>query len=58
MNISYLRDRVCSIFNGAGKFCLAHGLRQLTREAKTDVIWLQTTLTKKPPNDGVGRQTT
>ena len=28
---SYLLDRVCSIFSGAGKFCLAHGLRQLTR---------------------------
>ena len=23
-----------SIFSGAGKFCLAHGLRQLTRDAK------------------------
>ena len=31
------RDRVCSIFSGAGKFCLAHGLRQLTRDAKNDV---------------------
>ena len=26
-------DRVCSIFSGAGKFCLAHGLRQLTHAA-------------------------
>ena len=25
-----------SIFSGAGKFCLAHGLRQLTREVKSD----------------------
>ena len=28
---SYLLDRDCSIFSGVGKFCLAHGLRQLTR---------------------------
>ena len=27
--ISYLCERVCSIFSGAGKFCLAQGLRQL-----------------------------
>ena len=31
---SYLWDRVCSIFSGAGKFCLAHGLRHLTRDVK------------------------
>ena len=31
---SYLSDRVCSIFNGAGKCCLAHGLRQLSRQVK------------------------
>ena len=31
------RDRVCSIFSGAGKFCLVHGLRQLTRDFKSDV---------------------
>ena len=29
-HFSKLRDRVCSIFSGTGKFCLAHGLRQLT----------------------------
>ena len=28
---------MCSIFSGAGKFCLAHGLRQLTRDGKSDV---------------------
>ena len=33
----YLRDRICSIFSGPGKFCLAHGLRQLTRDVKNDV---------------------
>ena len=37
----------CSIFSGAGKFCLAHGLRQLTRDTKSDVICLQTTLTRR-----------
>ena len=31
VDFPYLLDRVCSIFSGAGKFCLAHGLRQLTR---------------------------
>ena len=25
-------------FSGAGKLCLAHGLRQLTRDTKSDVI--------------------
>ena len=33
----YLWDRVCSMFGGAGKFCLAHGLRQLTHDFKSDV---------------------
>ena len=37
---SYLWDRVCSIFSGAGKFCCAHGLRQLTRDIKvTSVVY-------------------
>ena len=31
----------CSIFRGAGKFCFAHGLRQLTRDAIFDVSYLQ-----------------
>ena len=35
--LSYLWDRVCSIFSGAGKFCLAHGPGQLTRDVKDDV---------------------
>ena len=34
---SYLRNRVCSIFSVAGKFCLAHGLRQLTCDVKNDI---------------------
>ena len=34
---SYLWNGVCSILSGAGKFCLAHGLRQLSRDAKLDV---------------------
>ena len=38
----YLRDRVCSIFSGARKLCLAHGLRQLTQDTKSDVSCLQT----------------
>ena len=29
---SYLWDRVCSFFSGAGKFCLAHGLGQPTQD--------------------------
>ena len=37
VKLSYLGDRVCSIFSGAGKFCLAHGLRQLTCDIKHDV---------------------
>ena len=28
---------MCSIFSGAGKFCLAHELGQLTRDVKSDV---------------------
>ena len=43
----YLWDRVCSIFNDAGKFCLAHGLRQLTRDTKSDVSCLQTLRTRR-----------
>ena len=36
--ISYLGDRLCSILSGAGKFCLAHGLRQLIRDTKNDSV--------------------
>ena len=32
-----LSDRDCSIFSSAGKYCLAHWLRQLTRDIKSDV---------------------
>ena len=35
--ISCLWDRVCSSYSGAGKFCLAHELRQLTHNVKHDV---------------------
>ena len=38
---SYLWDRLCSIFSSAGKFCLAHGLRQLTRDTIYDISCLQ-----------------
>ena len=34
---SYLRYGVCSFCSGAGKFCVAHGLGQLTRDIKSDV---------------------
>ena len=34
---SYLCDRICSIFSGAGKFRLAHRLKQLTRNVNSDV---------------------
>ena len=30
-------QRLCSIFSDAGKFCLSQGLRQLTRDVKSDV---------------------
>ena len=30
-------SRVCSFFSEAGKFCLAHGLRQPKRDVKSDV---------------------
>ena len=33
----YKPDRVCFIFSAAGKFSLALGLRQLTRNVKSDV---------------------
>ena len=32
-------------FSGVGKFCLTHGLRQLTYNTKIDVSGLQTTFT-------------
>ena len=31
------QDRVCSIFSNAGKFCIAHGLRQFMSDVKSDV---------------------
>ena len=34
---SYLWDRICSILSGAGKFCLAHGLKQLAHDVKNDI---------------------
>ena len=34
----YLSDSVCSIFSGVGKFCSAHGSRQLIRNTQIDVI--------------------
>ena len=54
--LSYQRDRLCSILSDAGKFCLAHGLRQLTPNVKHDIRTLDITsdLTfapRKAPND-------
>ena len=56
---------MCTIFSDAGKFCLAHRLRQLTRDSKTDVSCLHTLLTMLTRINedlqmtfGVGRQTT
>ena len=46
-------------FSGAGKFRLAHGLRQLIRDVKSDVRILNFrsdvtySLKRKTPNDGV-----
>ena len=37
MFFSYLWDRICPIFSGAGKFCLSHGLGQLTGLVKSNV---------------------
>ena len=37
----------CSIFSGIGIFHLAHGLRQHTRDTKSDVSCLQTFLTRR-----------
>ena len=34
--LAMLWDRICSIFSDAGKFCIAHGLRQLTHNVKSD----------------------
>ena len=41
------------MLSGAGKFCLAHGLRQLTGDTKSDVNCLQTLHTRRneSPND-------
>ena len=44
---SYLWDRVISIFSGAGKFWLGHGLRQVTRDTKIGVSCLQTILIRR-----------
>ena len=44
---SYLCERVCSSFSDAGKFCLAPGLREFTRDTKSDVSYLQTHLNEK-----------
>ena len=41
---------MCSIFRGAGKFGRVHGLRQLTRDTKSDVICLQKLLTRRNEN--------
>ena len=48
---SFLSDNVCFIFSGAGKFCLAYGLRQLTRDVKSDVRTLnfRSDVTNAPP---------
>ena len=57
----YLRDRVCSIFSGAGKFCLAHGLRQLAQDTKSDVSCVQKSFTcpneKLPMTFRIGHHT-
>ena len=37
LSIFFLPMRVCSIFSRAGKFFLAHGLRQLTCDIKSDI---------------------
>ena len=51
------RHSLFYFFRGAGKFCLANGLRQLTRDAKSDVRTLNFRTDvifaspRKPPND-------
>ena len=53
--------RTLFYFSGAGKFCLIHGLRQLTRDTISDISYLQTLLTRRNENlqmtFGVGRHT-
>ena len=43
--------RVCSIFSGAGIFCVAHGLGQLTRDVQSDfrTINFSSDVTFTPP---------
>ena len=54
---SNLCNRLCSILSGAGKFCLANGLRLLTRDVKSDVRTLNFRIgfffapPRKTPND-------
>ena len=55
--VQAIRDRVRPIFNGAVKFGLAHGLRQIKRNVKSDVRTLNFRSdvtfapTRKTPND-------
>ena len=50
-------ERVCSIFSGARKFCLVHGLGHLSRDVNSDVRTLNFgsdvifAQTRKTPND-------
>ena len=57
LHVPVRRSFFFSIFSGAGKFCLAHGLRQLTRDIKSDVRILNFrsdlsySFPQKSPND-------
>ena len=59
LNLSYFLPMRQNLFyfSGAGKFCLAHGLRQLTREVKNDVRTLnfRSDVTTKILHDVQGR---
>ena len=45
--IHTLRDSVCFVFIGVGKFCITHSLRQVTQDTKIDYSCLQTSLTSR-----------
>ena len=44
MRQGLMDKNIWNIFSGAGKFCLAHGLRQLTLDTICDISYLQTLL--------------
>ena len=54
MEFSYIGDTVCSIFSRAGKFCLAHGLIQLTWD-KWHQLFTNVSYNPTGPRSAIGR---